>query len=110
MATSVRALLDTELNELNQSVLTLSSMVDEAIGRAIEALLTNDATLAGNVIAGDAEINRLRFHIEEKAYIILSTQQPLARDLRTVIAAIHFAIELERTTVVIGRAAEHHNI
>ncbi|HRN69363.1 MAG TPA: phosphate uptake regulator PhoU [Promineifilum sp.] len=96
MATSVRALLDTELNELNQSVLTLSSMVDEAIGRAIEALLTNDATLAGNVIAGDAEINRLRFHIEEKAYIILSTQQPLARDLRTVIAAIHFAIELER--------------
>ncbi len=96
MATSVRALLDTELNELNQSVLTLSSMVDEAIGRAIEALLTNDATLAGSVIAGDAEINRLRFHIEEKAYIILSTQQPLARDLRTVIAAIHFAIELER--------------
>lgn len=96
MATSVRALLDTELNELNQSVLTLSSMVDEAIGRAIDALLTNDATLAGSVIAGDAEINRLRFHIEEKAYIILSTQQPLARDLRTVIAAIHFAIELER--------------
>lgn len=96
MATSVRALLDTELNELNQSVLTLSSMVDEAIGRAIEALLINDATLAGSVIAGDAEINRLRFHIEEKAYIILSTQQPLARDLRTVIAAIHFAIELER--------------
>lgn len=96
MATSVRALLDTELNELNQSVLTLSSMVDEAIGRAIEALLANDATLAGSVIAGDAEINRLRFHIEEKAYIILSTQQPLARDLRTVIAAIHFAIELER--------------
>lgn len=96
MATSVRALLDTELNELNQSVLTLSSMVDEAIGRAIEALLTNDATLAGSVIAGDAEINRLRFHIEGKAYIILSTQQPLARDLRTVIAAIHFAIELER--------------
>jgi len=96
MATLVRALLDTELSELNQSVLILSSMVDEAIGHAIDALLTNDAALAGSVIAGDAEINRLRFHIEEKAYVILSTQQPLARDLRTVIAAIHFAIELER--------------
>ena len=96
MATLVRALLDTELSELNQSVLILSSMVDEAIGHAIDALLTNDGALAGSVIAGDAEINRLRFHIEEKAYVILSTQQPLARDLRTVIAAIHFAIELER--------------
>lgn len=58
--------------------------------------MTNNAVLAGDVIVGDAEINRLRFQIEEKAYIILSTQQPLARDLRTVIAAIHFAIELER--------------
>ncbi len=96
MATLVRALLDTELSELNQSVLILSSMVDEAIGHAIDALLTNDDALAGSVIAGDAEINRLRFQIEEKAYVILSTQQPLARDLRTVIAAIHFAIELER--------------
>lgn len=96
MSTRVRGLLDTELNELNQSVLALSSMVDEAIGSSINALLTNDLPLAESIIAGDAEINRLRFHIEEKAYVILSTQQPLARDLRTVIAAIHFAIELER--------------
>jgi phosphate transport system protein len=91
-----RALLDTELNELNQSVLVLSSMVNKAIGDAVDALMTNDVALAEGVIAGDADINRLRFHIEEKAYVILSTQQPLARDLRTVIAAIHFAIELER--------------
>ena len=92
----MRALLDTELNELNQSVLVLSSMVDKAIGDAVDALMTNDAVQAEGVIAGDADINRLRFQIEEKAYVILSTQQPLARDLRTVIAAIHFAIELER--------------
>lgn len=92
----MRALLDTELNELNQSVLVLSSMVDKAIGDAVDALMTNDVARAEGVIAGDADINRLRFQIEEKAYVILSTQQPLARDLRTVIAAIHFAIELER--------------
>lgn len=91
-----RALLDNELNELSSSVLTLSSLVDTAIGRAVDSLMTNDSLLAGDVILGDAEINRLRFQIEEKAYIILSTQQPLARDLRSVIAAIHFAIELER--------------
>lgn len=96
MPLPTRALLDNELNDLNQSVLALSSMVDEAIGNAIDALMTSNAELAESVISGDAEVNRLRFHIEEKAYVILSTQQPLARDLRTVIAAIHFAIELER--------------
>ncbi len=91
-----RALLDHELNDLNQSVLALGSMVNTAIGNAIDALMTNNIQLAESVITGDAEINRLRFQIEEQAYVILSTQQPLARDLRTVIAAIHFAIELER--------------
>lgn len=96
MTLPARALLDNELNDLNQSVLSLSSMVDKAIADAVNALLSNDIPLAESVIHGDAEINRLRFQIEEKSYVILSTQQPLARDLRTVIAAIHFAIELER--------------
>jgi phosphate transport system protein len=96
MTINPRGLLDSELVELNQSILALGSMVDTAIGNAIEALMTNDATLAQNVIAGDAEINRLRFHVEERAYIVLATQQPMARDLRSVIAAMHFAIELER--------------
>ncbi len=91
-----RALLDSELDELNQSVLALGSMVDSAIGEAVDCLMTNDIARAEAVIAGDSDINRLRFHIEEKSYVILSTQQPLARDLRTVIAAIHFAVELER--------------
>ena len=91
-----RALLDSELNELNQSILTMGSMVDAAIGNSIEALLSVDVDQAQAVIAGDAEINRLRFHIEERAYVILATQQPMARDLRTVITAMHMAIELER--------------
>ncbi|WP_374688452.1 phosphate uptake regulator PhoU, partial [Promineifilum sp.] len=91
-----RGLLDSELVELNQSILALGSMVDTAIGNAIEALMTNDSALAQSVIAGDAEINRLRFHVEERAYIVLATQQPMARDLRSVIAAMHFATELER--------------
>lgn len=96
MTLPIRALLDTELNELSQSVLALSSMADKAIAEAVDALMTNNVPLAESVMLGDADLNRLRFQIEEKAYVILSTQQPLARDLRTVIAAIHFAIELER--------------
>lgn len=91
-----RALLDSELDELNQSILSMGSMVDAAIGNAIESLMSVDIAQANAVIAGDAEVNRLRFHIEERAYVILATQQPMARDLRTVITSIHLAIELER--------------
>lgn len=91
-----RSILDNELADLNSNVLRMASIVDTAIGNAVEALTTNNIALANEVIAGDAEINNLRFQIEEKAYVILATQQPAARDLRTVIAAIHFAIELER--------------
>lgn len=96
MTQQTRSLLDNELNTLNTDVLQLGSMVDTAIGSAVEALMTMNVALANEVIAGDAEINQLRFRIEEQAYVVLSTQQPMARDLRTVIAAIHFAIELER--------------
>jgi phosphate transport system protein len=96
MTLRARALLDSELNALDQSVFALASLVDVAIGKAVDSLMTNDVPLAESVIQGDAEINRLRFQIEEMSYVILSTQQPLARDLRSVIAAIHFAIELER--------------
>ena len=96
MTQITRALLDSELSELNESILAMGSRVDAAIGNAIEALLAVDIAQAQAVIAGDAEVNRLRFHIEERAYIILATQQPMARDLRTVITAMHMAIELER--------------
>ena len=92
MTQITRALLDSELSELNQSILAMGSMVDAAIGNAIEALLAVDIAQAQAVIAGDAEVNRLRFHIEERAYIVLATQQPMARDLRTVITAMHMAI------------------
>lgn len=96
MTIATRAMLDSELNEINQAILSMGSMVDAAIANAIESLMSSNAPMAEEVIAGDAEINRLRFLIEEKAYVVLATQQPMARDLRTVIAAIHFAIELER--------------
>ena len=96
MTQFTRALLDSELSELNQSILAMAIMVDLAIRTPYQAILAVDIAQAQAVIAGDAEVNRLRFHIEERAYIILATQQPMARDLRTVITAMHMAIELER--------------
>jgi phosphate transport system protein len=52
--------------------------------------------LAQQVIMGDESVNLLRYEIEEECFRILATQQPLAIDLRTVIAGTHLAVELER--------------
>jgi phosphate transport system protein len=96
MHIQLRHILDQELADLNANVLKLSSMVDEAILLAMQALYQRDINLAHQVIHGDEAINLLRYEIEEECFRILATQQPLAIDLRTVIAATHLAVELER--------------
>ena len=91
-----RAVLNRELNELRDDILRMSSMIDSAIDKAMIALDTRNVALAHEVVATDESINQLRFKIEEEALLILATQQPMAKDLRSVIAGIHFAVELER--------------
>ena len=96
MSLQQRAVLTRELSELRENILRLSSMIDTAIEKAMIALDTRDVTLAHEVIVTDEAINELRFKIEEDALLILATQQPMAKDLRIVIAGIHCAVELER--------------
>ncbi|MFZ0543837.1 MAG: phosphate signaling complex protein PhoU [Candidatus Promineifilaceae bacterium] len=96
MHVQLRHVLDQELATLNANILRLSSMVDEAILQAMRALYERDINLAQQVMLGDEQINLLRYEIEEECFRILATQQPTATDLRTVIAATHLAVELER--------------
>ncbi len=91
-----RSLYEQELTTLSDSILRMGSMVNTAVDNAFAALISKDSGLAQKVITGDLDINQLRFQIEELAQKILATQQPAARDLRFVIAAIHTAVELER--------------
>lgn len=91
-----RSILDKDLNELRTNILQMTSMVDSAIEQAMSALDTRNVPLAQAVINNDQQVNDLRFEIEESSLRILATQQPMASDLRVVIAAIHLAIELER--------------
>ncbi len=85
-----------ELNELRDNVLRLSHMTDSAIQRSMQALVERNDDLAQQVIQDDKPINQLRYEIEEDAYRLIATQHPLARDLRSIIAAIHLVVELER--------------
>ena len=91
-----RSILDQELAKVRDNILRLTSMVDTAIDQAMTALRGRDVSLAQKVIASDIDINHLRYEIEEECLRILATQAPTATDLRTVVAAIHVAVELER--------------
>lgn len=93
---TTRSVLDQRLNSLNESILQLSSLVDEAIEKAMDSLYKRDAVAAAAVVEADRQVNDLRYAVEDEALQILATQQPMASDLRRVIAAIHIAVELER--------------
>src|SRR5713226_7979860 len=92
-----RTLLDKELHELDAQILRLGSLVDDALGQALEALETGDLAEAGMVIEADAIIDSLRAAIEEHAIRLLTLQQPLGgRDLRLLTSALSIAGDLER--------------
>ncbi len=96
MTFPVRTGFDRELQELDDKILKMGSMVDEAIAKGMESLRERNVDLAREVILGDLEINDLRYEIEQQALLLFATQQPAASDLRRLIAVIHIAVELER--------------
>ena len=91
-----RETLDRGLRQLQDEMLMLASMVDQAIGSSMDALRHLDAVGAQRVIHADREINAKRYAIEEMVVTTIATQQPMARDLRAILAILHIAIELER--------------
>jgi phosphate transport system protein len=85
-----------DLENLRGSVVSMSSMVDKAIARAIDALMRQDVAEAQEVVADDRSINRHRWAVEEDALRLIATQGPMASDLRNIAAAIHIVTDLER--------------
>jgi phosphate transport system protein len=94
--TTIRNALEREQNKIKDDILRLGSMVETAIDRSVTALKNRDQALAQQVIDEDQLINDVRFRIEEECLTLIATQQPMASDLRTTIAATHIAVELER--------------
>jgi len=93
---TTRSLFDKKLNKLRERLLQMESLIQIAITQSILALKEQNCDLAQTVIDADEAINKLRYKIEKLGVIIIATQQPLASDLRTIIAAMHVAIEMER--------------
>ena len=85
-----------QLAELKQRLLDMSEKAEALIDLSVEALLEGDQSKADAVIAGDAEVDALEIRVEELAVSLLALQQPMARDLRFIIAAIKVSNDLER--------------
>jgi phosphate transport system protein len=84
------------IKELEKEVTEMGEMVIAAINRSVEALKILNADEAKRIIADDMLINKKRWDIEEKCIDCIATQQPVATDLREIIAVLNIITELER--------------
>lgn len=85
-----------QLQELKDSVVSLASMVDKSLVRAVDSLRTQDLQLAQQVREADQEINERRWAGEEQAILLTATQGPMAGDLRLIAACMQIFTDLER--------------
>jgi phosphate transport system protein len=92
----IRAAFHKKLREIQDDILAIGSMVGKAIIRSVDALKNRDLELAHQIIADDQKINNKRFEIEEKCIELIATQQPMASDLRIIIAILNITTEIER--------------
>jgi len=91
-----RERLDREFNHLQDEVLILGSMVEQAVVDSVEALKHRDQAASRQVYRGDRLINEKRFAIENAVLVLIATQQPMAHDLRLLAAMLEVITELER--------------
>ena len=91
-----RTAFERHLRELQDHVLEMGSMVETALYRSMDALKSRNIELAKQVICDDEKIDHKRYEIEEECIELIITQQPMASDLRIIIAVLNIIVDLER--------------
>jgi len=84
------------IKELEHDVLAMGETVIDAIHRSVEALKHLDAEGAKRIIANDAQVDKTRWELEDRCVDLIATQQPVASDLREIIATLSIVRDLER--------------
>ena len=92
----MRIRFDEQLKQLNKEMINMGTMIEKSIGDAVKALMKQDVELAQKVMAGDEEIDRTERKIEDLCLRLLLQQQPVARDLRNISAALKMISDMER--------------
>jgi phosphate transport system protein len=91
-----RTVFHKRLREIQDDILAMGSMVSKSILRSIDSLKNRDLELAHQIILDDKKVNQKRFEIEEKCIELIATQQPMASDLRIILAVLNIISEVER--------------
>ncbi len=97
-----------EMHTLEEKMLTLSAIVEESVGMALRAVRERDPRLAEDVLERDTDIDDREVQLEEECLKILALHQPVATDLRVLVAALKINSDLERVgdlAVTIARCA-----
>jgi len=84
------------IKELERDILHMGEMVIDAINRSVEALKSLDAQAAQQVVDNDEKVNSMRWGLEDKCVDLIATQQPVASDLREIVATLSIIRDLER--------------
>ena len=85
-----------ELSSLNNKIAKMGGLAEQVLGQSIDALEGRDPALAGTTIQQDEAIDELEKEIEEQAIVMIARRQPLAYDLRQIMAALRISTDLER--------------
>jgi phosphate transport system protein len=85
-----------QLSQLKQRLLDMSDLATSLLDLSVDALLSRDSSMAEAVLTGDRDLDALELEVEDQAIGLLALQQPMARDLRFIIASIKVSNDLER--------------
>jgi phosphate transport system protein len=96
-----------ELNLLKSKVVEMGNECQEQLAKAVEALVNRDRELAEEIIEGDTRVNSLYSDVDDLAVRILALRQPMALDLRSIIAGMKMASDFERIADYAANIAKH---
>jgi len=100
-----RRSFDDQLKDIRTEVVTLAAKSCEQIGAATQALLDADLPLVERIYAAHREIEGLVLHVEQQVYQLFALQQPMASDLRTLLAILRILHEIELTAGLMRNVA-----
>jgi len=98
--------LEREIENLKKLILGLSATVEDAVFKAVRALMERNAALAAEVLRNDMQIDHAEVRIEEECLKVLALHQPVAGDLRYIVAVIKINNDLERVGDLAANIAE----
>ena len=100
-----------DLDSLKQRVLAMGGLAEERVREAVRGLMDRDSAALDAVLAGDQPINDLHIELDDRCFKLLALHQPMAADLRVIVAAVKINTDLERVgdlAVNIGEAGKRY--